>query len=74
LAQSLHADVILLDDLDARKEAQLRKLYVTGTLGVLRESAQNGWIDFREAIQKLRATNFRASSSLIDRLLEQNKK
>lgn len=74
LAQSLRADVILLDDLEARREAEIRKLYVTGTLGVLRDSAVNGWIDFREAVEKLRATNFRASSSLIHHLLEQNKK
>jgi predicted nucleic acid-binding protein len=74
LAQALHADVILLDDLEARREAQIRKLYVTGTLGVLRDSAENGWINFSEAVAKLRSTNFRASPSLISRLLEQNKK
>jgi predicted nucleic acid-binding protein len=74
LAQAIHADVILLDDLEARREAQIRKLYVTGTLGVLRDSAENGWINFSEAVAKLRSTNFRASPSLISRLLEQNKK
>ena len=74
LAQALHADVILLDDLEARREARLRKLYVTGTLGVLRDSAENGWINFREAVEKLQTTNFRVSASLISWLLEQNKK
>lgn len=74
LAQALHADLILLDDLEARREAQLRNLYVTGTLGVLRDSAENGWINFSEAVARLRSTNFRASPLLISRLLEQNRK
>lgn len=74
LAQSIHADIILLDESRARDAAKIKGIPVTGTLGVLLTFAENGWIDLPKALEDLRATNFRASSSLIDRLLEQNKK
>ncbi|MGH9586684.1 MAG: DUF3368 domain-containing protein [Acidobacteriaceae bacterium] len=74
LAQSIHADIILLDEFEAREAAKARNVPITGTLGVLLTAAENGWINFPKALEDLRATNFRAASSLIDRLLEQNKK
>lgn len=74
LAQAIHADLILLDDLLARRAAEARNISVTGTLGVLRRAAKNGWIDFSEALGKLEKTNFRAAPSLIAMLLEEDRK
>jgi predicted nucleic acid-binding protein len=74
LAQSIGADIILLDDLMARKAAQARNLHVTGTLGVLCRAAENGWVDLQNALEKLQSTNFYIAPSLIARLLEQNRK
>ena len=40
LASAIHANLTLLDDLAARREAQRRSLRVTGTLGILRVAAE----------------------------------
>jgi predicted nucleic acid-binding protein len=70
LARTLHADLLLCDDRDARDAALRKNLRVIGTLGVLQEASQNGLLDLTDALAKLRNTNFRASKSLIDRILE----
>jgi len=70
LASSLHADLLLCDDKDARDAAQRKALRVIGTLGVLQEASRNGLLNLRDALMKLRATNFRISRSLIDRILD----
>ena len=70
LAQTLHADLLLCDDRDARDAALRKNLRVIGTLGVLQEASQNGLLDLADALAKLRNTNFRVSKSLIDRILE----
>jgi predicted nucleic acid-binding protein len=74
LAQTMHADLIVLDDLDARRAAAARNITVMGTLGVLTKAAEQGLINLEDALGKLQATNFRASISLIARLLQQNRK
>src|SRR5260370_8199652 len=40
LAEELKADQLLVDESDARKEAERRKLSFIGTLGILRRAAQ----------------------------------
>ena len=45
LAQSLHADLLLCDDKDARDAAQRKALLVIGTLGILQEAARNGLLN-----------------------------
>ncbi|HUY81111.1 MAG TPA: hypothetical protein VMU92_05255 [Acidobacteriaceae bacterium] len=42
LAQMMHADLIVLDDLDARRAAEARNISVTGTLGVLAKAPPSG--------------------------------
>jgi predicted nucleic acid-binding protein len=59
LAESVQADGILIDDWAGRTEAERRHLHVTGTLGVLAEAHLAGLLDFDEALNKLRFTNFR---------------
>jgi len=73
LAQSLHADLLLCDDRDARDAALRKNLRVIGTLGVLQEASQNGLLDLADALTKLSNTNFRVSKSLIDRILEDHR-
>ena len=70
LARSLHADLLLCDDKDARDAAQRKALHVIGTLGVLQEASRNGLLNLQDTLVKLRATNFRISRSLLDRILE----
>ena len=46
LAQELHADLVLLDDLEAREEAERLALAVMGTLRVLELASERGLLDF----------------------------
>jgi predicted nucleic acid-binding protein len=65
LAESIAADIILLDEKAARRVAAERGLRVTGTLGVLGEAATRGFVDLAAAIDLLRKTNFRCSPALL---------
>jgi predicted nucleic acid-binding protein len=72
LAQVLKSDLLLLDDLAARRVAASRGLVLTGVLGILDRAATQGWIDFADEIAKLQQTNFRAASSLVEKLLQKH--
>lgn len=72
LAQTLRADVLLLDDGKARRAARERGLTVTGTLGVLANAARRGLVDLTTALSQLQLTTFRAPDNLIRLLLEQD--
>lgn len=72
LALELGADAILTDDHAARTEALRRQVPVLGTLGILDLAAEQGLVDFRVAVGKLLATNFRAGSKLIQYFLERD--
>lgn len=65
------ADLIIIDDLLARQMAISLDLRVTGLLGVLNEANRQKLIDFPGAIARLQQTTFRASSKLIQLLLQQ---
>lgn len=58
LAESIPADMILLDEKSARRVAADRGLRITGTLGVLSEAAARGLVDLAAAIDRLRKTSF----------------
>jgi len=70
LAEELGADELIIDELSGRREANQRHLHVIGTLGVLQRAASKGLVDFKQALGRLRATNFRITQEIIDRLLE----
>ncbi len=72
LAETLKADLILLDDLAARRVAANRRLAFTGVLGILDRAAIRGWVDLADAIAQLQQTNFRASSVLIQALVQKH--
>lgn len=69
LALQRGADLVLMDDREAVREARRAGLTVVGTLGVLDLSATRGLTNLRDAIERLQATNFRASPGLLRRLL-----
>jgi predicted nucleic acid-binding protein len=66
LARTIRADLLLIDESAGRGEAMRRKLRVTGTLGVLRASAEQGLIDVPDTLSRLRATSFYADDALIN--------
>jgi len=70
LAESLNADMILLDEKSARRVAADRGLRVTGTLGLLGEAAARGLVDLATEIDRLRTTNFRCSPAVLKSTLE----
>ncbi len=68
LAESLNADLILLDENRGRQAARQRNLKMTGTLGLLDRAASQGLIDLSAAIDRLTQTNFRVSPRLLQQL------
>jgi len=72
LALATKADLIVIDDLLGRQVARLRQLRVTGLLGILDEAARQNLVDFPSAIARLQQTSFRASSQLIQSLLQRH--
>jgi predicted nucleic acid-binding protein len=72
LALELQADLLILDDRDARVEASRRNLVVIGTLRVLDDATQLGLVDLSRALQRLQQTTFRASAYLVRALLDRD--
>ena len=70
LAQELGADELIIDDMRGRKEAERRHLHFVGTVGVLQSAGKNGLLDFKAAVNRLRATSFYIAQDLLDRLLK----
>jgi predicted nucleic acid-binding protein len=58
LATELHAEQLIVDDREGRREAERRGISVIGTLGVLREAATLRLLDIRIAVERLQATSF----------------
>ena len=74
LAVEVAADLLLVDDWDARQEAERRHLRAVGTLRVLADGARLGLINLEESFERLRRTNFRASSTLLESLLDEQRR
>ncbi|MGZ8844002.1 MAG: DUF3368 domain-containing protein [Pyrinomonadaceae bacterium] len=72
LALELSADLILLDEIRARRIALAQGMPVIGTLGVIERAADQGLIDLPAVIKKLEQTSFRVSRRLLDELLQRN--
>ncbi|HEY1305448.1 MAG TPA: hypothetical protein VGF24_17955 [Vicinamibacterales bacterium] len=70
LALEMAADALLVDDRDARQEAQKHGVAVLGTLRVLADASEHGFADLAVAFSRLRKTNFRASDQLLEQLLD----
>ena len=65
LAETMKADLLLIDESAGRAEARRRHLRVTGTLGVLRAAAEFGLVDVPNVLSRLRATNFYFDEALL---------
>ena len=69
LTVELRADALLIDDHRGRREAEALRCVAVGTLGVLADAADRGLVELPLALERLRATNFRADSRLIEQIL-----
>ncbi len=73
LAKDLHADLLLLDERLATKEARARhNLRVTGLLGIFRLASARNLIDLPTAIEQLRQTSYYLHEQLVAHLLEED--
>ncbi len=70
LAQELKADLLLLDEIKARRMATARGLAIAGILGILDRAATMKLIDLPAVVESLRNTSFWASDSLLQKLLD----
>jgi predicted nucleic acid-binding protein len=70
LAEELHADWLIIDEMAGRTETVRRGLQTVGTLGILRDGHIAGLLNLKEALQSLQTIGFHASQSLIRSLLE----
>ena len=65
LAETMHADLLLIDEAAGRAEARRRQLRVTGTLGVLRAGAERGLVNVPDLLERLKATSFYLDETLL---------
>lgn len=72
LALELKADIVLLDERDARKKAKNQGLKVLGVIGVLVWGKKKGRIKLlRPVLETLIKNNFRISEELFSRVLDE---
>ncbi len=64
LAQQTLNSLLIIDEREGRVEARRRGIAITGLLGVIRDAATRGYIDFEDALKKLKATDFRLSNDI----------
>ena len=69
LAEELRADLVLIDEREARRVAVQRGLKVAGIIGVLEQSAAHHLIDLRESFERLLGTNFRIDRRYLNEAL-----
>ena len=72
LAEEWKADQILIDEMDARREAMRRQIPLIGTLGILRKAAQLDWLDLPSTLARLLETAFYVNPDLIRSLLDED--
>ncbi len=67
LALEQRPDIVLIDDLKARKFAKIKGLKIIGTLGLLLMAKQEGMIkEIKPLISELVLNNIRINKSIID--------
>lgn len=71
LASEIDADLLIIDDAEARKFAKKLDLNITGTVGVILSAKLKGIIpSVKPYVLKIQQTNFRISESLIVQIIE----
>ena len=73
LATEIKADLILCDDMAARRAARTLKFRVAGTLSVLEEAAAKDLIHLPDTISTLKTRNFYITDSLLDQALSRDR-
>jgi len=59
---------VLMDEHAGRAAAEQRGVLVLGTLAILNIADAKGWLEFEAAIARLRATNFRCSDTVLEKV------
>jgi predicted nucleic acid-binding protein len=70
LALDSGADLLLVDDRTAAREARRLGFTVTGTLGILVRAAEIDLLDLHSAVQRLETTNFRVHPKILRQLMK----
>jgi predicted nucleic acid-binding protein len=70
LAETVHADLLLIDEAAGRAEAKRRQLRVTGTLGVLRAGAEQGLVSVPDLLERLKTTSFYLDETLLNAVFD----
>jgi predicted nucleic acid-binding protein len=68
LADSLPADLLLMDDRDGVRVGRRLGFRVIGSLSVLAWGARRGLLDLDDAFERIKRTNFRYREEIMDRL------
>lgn len=72
LSKEITADVVIIDDANAKKHAKYLGLPVTGTLGVLIRAKQNGYVnELKPLLCKMLENGIYISKSLMELCLQQ---
>lgn len=72
LTDTIHADLVLLDEIHARRVARTIGFEIMGTVGILRAAYRDGFIsaeEIRAAVDVLRSSGRHISEELLARLL-----
>jgi predicted nucleic acid-binding protein len=69
LSEESDAGELIIDDLRGRREAERRGLHAIGTLGVVRLAARRRFLNLKDVLIRLRATNFYIDQKLFDQLI-----
>jgi predicted nucleic acid-binding protein len=70
LAQTLPADLLIIDERLGRRVASDRGISIIGTLGILDDAASQGLVELVDVITRLQQTSFRISRRIIQKLLD----
>jgi len=71
LAQTLPADLLIIDERLGRRVASDRGIPIIGTLGILDDASSQGLVELADVITRLQQTNFRISRRIIQQLLDE---
>jgi predicted nucleic acid-binding protein len=72
LAEQLKADSLLLDEMEARREALRRGLPVAGTIGVLEKAAERNFVNLSDAFSRLARTSFYVAPEVLQQALQRD--